>query len=376
MKKRIVFSSYDDINNPFYAGGGASSVHEIARRLTSQFTVTVITGMYEGAVNKRVDKVSYKRIGWSILGPRVGQLVFYVLLPFYVRKEHFDLWIESFTPPFSTSCLQLFTKKPVIGLVHMLSAEDMERKYKLPFKFFERFGLKTYKYFIALTDVFKKRIASINKEAMIDLIPNGVDQTTYPKRPNNLQQYILYIGRIELDQKGLDLLISAYKDFARTSDTKLVIAGSGLSRDKRKLDELIHEADLQDKVVMVGRVSGSRKASLLQNCSAVIIPSRFETFCTVALEAMTYGKPVVHFSIDGLRWIPQACSVRVKSFSAKGLSRAMKKVLIDKKLNRQLAVQGKKAVKQYSWDLIFEKYTTTIQRVLTDYERQISSIHN
>ena len=128
-KPKIIISSYDDLKNPYYAGGGAVVVHEVFKRLKESYKVKVITGKYPGSIDEIVDGVVYERIGTNFFGPRLGQLIFQVILPFYALTEKFDLWVESFTPPFSTAFLPLFSKKPVVGLVHMLSAQDMQMSW-------------------------------------------------------------------------------------------------------------------------------------------------------------------------------------------------------------------------------------------------------
>ena len=110
-KKKIIFSTYDDVDNPYYGGGGAHAISEIAKRLASFFDVTIITANYPGGKNIRKDGIRYKRIGPSFVDPRTGQLIFSLLLPWYARHEEYDIWFESFTPPFSTSFVPLFTKK-------------------------------------------------------------------------------------------------------------------------------------------------------------------------------------------------------------------------------------------------------------------------
>ena len=160
--KKIIISNYDDVKNPFYGGGGAYAIHELAKRLSSDFDVTVVTAKYPHSKNEIMDGVWYERIGISNAGPKIGQFIFYFLLFFYFKFKKFDLWMENFTPPFSTNFLQLFTKKPVVGLVYMLVGEDMKRKYKLPFDLIEKIGIKTYKYFITPTEFAKKKILQIN----------------------------------------------------------------------------------------------------------------------------------------------------------------------------------------------------------------------
>src|SRR5687767_3247856 len=139
--KNVVLSIFDDVGNPHYGGGGATVAHEVATRLAKDHRVTVYTGSYRGASSRDRDGVRYVflPVGWA--GPRAGQILFQLLLPFVALAKRPDLWIESLTPPFSVSLLPLFCRAPVIGLAQMLGAVDMARKYRLPFPLVERRGL-------------------------------------------------------------------------------------------------------------------------------------------------------------------------------------------------------------------------------------------
>jgi glycosyltransferase involved in cell wall biosynthesis len=362
-KKHIIISSYDDISHPVYAGGGARAVFEVASRLTSSYSITVITGNYPGAKNKKMGGVMYKRIGPANINPKLGQLVFHMLLPIYVKKEFFDLWIESFTPPFSTSFLQLFTHKPVVGLAHMLASEDMQRKYKLPFHYIEKIGLKTYKQVIAITHESRKKISSIHPKASVYVISNGVNEVSVP-HPKSTKKHILFMGRIEYDQKGLDLLLDAYTTIADKTSQTLVIAGVGHTKDLQQLKKYINSHQLEKKVQLVGRVSGTKKDRLFKEASLVVIPSRFETFGTVALEAMAYNIPLIGFNIRGLTWIPANCMIKVKPFDSKKLGEKMLYVLHDKKSRHELSAASKKMIKSYSWNTIAKQYKDIIQAIL------------
>jgi phosphatidyl-myo-inositol alpha-mannosyltransferase len=362
-KKKIIFSTYDDINNPFYAGGGARAIAEITKRLAAFFEITVITGNYKGAKNEEIHGVAYQRIGPDFLGPKLGQLAYAALLPSVVKQQTFDVWIESFTPPFSTACLQKFTKKPVIGLVHMLASEDMERKYKLPFHLVENAGLKTYNHFIVLSNAFQKKIERVNKHASIVVIPNGIpERESAPSKDTD--DYILFLGRLEFDQKGLDLLLDAYHTIAGKTSTRLVIAGSGLAKDERLVANKIDQLGLQQKVELIGRVDGEKKENLLKKCSLVAVPSRFETFGVVPLEAMSYGKPVVTFAIEGFEWLPKEAALQVAPFDAKAFGQAMHKILADKELYHKLSLAGVKAAKGYSWEKIVSQFKEVINSVI------------
>ena len=298
-KPKIIFSNYDDLKNPDYGGGGAVAIHEIAKRLTNKFEVTVITGSYEGAAEELVDNVLYKRIKTHYFGAKIGQLIFHFLLPFYATYQKYDLWIESFTPPFSTSFLPIFTSKPVIGLVHMLSGEDMSRKYKIPFYLIEKIGLKTYGHFIVLNEETKAKIKNINRKSRIKIMPNGVHLPRMLKARD--KKHILFIGRIEVNQKGLDLLLKAYSLISEKINYKLAIAGTGIDNELNKLKNMIASLNLKDRVEMLGRIKGAKKDDAFKKAAFVVMSSRFETFPLVALEALSYNLPIVSFNIGGLK---------------------------------------------------------------------------
>ena len=195
-KPKIIISSYDDSKNPYYGGGGAVAVHEIAKRLVSEYEITVLTGKYPNSKDENIDGVIYKRVGVSSGYAKLDQLFFHLVLLTRVRDENFDIWIESYTPPFSTSFLPLFTKKPVIGLVHMLSAADMERKYKLPFHLIENLGLRLYENFIVQSEESKKKILQINLKSQVYVIPPGV---TLSEKKSRIKQHILFIRYCFID---------------------------------------------------------------------------------------------------------------------------------------------------------------------------------
>ncbi|NMC36487.1 glycosyltransferase family 4 protein [Candidatus Beckwithbacteria bacterium] len=365
MKARIVFSSYDSLKNPYYAGGGALAVHKVAKALTKNYNVTIFTGKYPGCHDKKINRIQYCHIGITWLGPKLSQLAFQIALIYKAISEQYDLWIESFTPPFSTTCLPLFTKKPVIGLVHMLAGEDMQRKYKLPFIFFENLGLRSYQHFIVLTQKIKNRISAVNPKAQMYVVSNGVDVYALPTTKTH-KNFILFLGRLEIDQKGLDILLESYKQTEDQVKQNLIIAGSGTKTEENRLRKMIHKLELQDRVILLGKVVGKEKRKLLRQASFIVIPSRFETFSVVALEALAYRLPIVGFTIDGLSWIPKDCCYLVKDFDKEALSQAIKTMGQDEKLRTAISHACEEGVKIFSWDLVVEKYKQIIKDVLVN----------
>ena len=96
---------------------------------------------------------------------------------------------------------------------------------------------------------------------------------------------LLFVGRLD-PQKGVDLLLSAMQNLAR-KDVHLTLIGDSVLGGKK-----ISVADM-DNVSSLGWISHDELPRYYFHCDAVVIPSRWEAFGLVAIEAMKYGKPVL-----------------------------------------------------------------------------------
>lgn len=357
----IIFSTYDSMSNPYYGGGGALVIHQVAKRLTKKYDITVITGKYTGSSNSTIDGVQYKRVG-TLINPKIDQFFFHFALPFYVLTEKFDIWFESFTPPFSTSFLPFFTHKPVVGIAQFFNAEEKSKQYKLPFYLFQNFGIKFYKNCVVLTQQTKAKIKGLNPNIKISIIPNGV---TMPKiKSFREKNYILFLGRIEINQKGLDLLIEAFSKIAKEVKLNLLIAGNGNPSDMKILRKMIKINNLKDRVKLLGRVEGTKKESLIRNSQFLVMPSRFETQGLVALEAIAFNKPLIVFGIPGFKWISKNVSIKVHPFSVKKYSEAILELSKNRKLRLMISKKMKKLAENYTWGKCAKNYDLVIQKLL------------
>ena len=361
-KHTIYFSTYDDIKNPHYGGGGAIAVHQVAKRLTKNYDVRVLSWDYCGKKKETIDGVQYERFGFSSLPPKVAMFFYQIALPFIAQRKSFTVWLESFCPPFTTSFFPLFCNKPVVGVVHMLAAEDMERKYKLPFHIIQNTGLKLYKHIIVTTDVLKLQMQKISPKTSFTVISNGIPQIFAPIQKK--EKFILFLGRIEVDQKGIDLLFEAFSKFhSQHKDYKLILAGSGTKLEEEKMQNLLKEAKFKNAVELIGKVEGAKKEKLLREAACIVIPSRFETFSLVALEAMAHGTPIVCFAIKGLSWIPNNAAKKVKTFDIHALARVVEETIFDKSFMQEQIIHANAFVKHFTWDEIAKQYKKYLENI-------------
>jgi glycosyltransferase involved in cell wall biosynthesis len=355
--RRVVISSFDSPGNPHYNGGGAVVVEMLARGLAPYFDVTVVTsGSRREAVTR--DGVRYEPLplGWA--GPRGGQLLFHLMLPWAARRIRHDLWIESFTPPFSTSFLPLFSPARVVGLAQTLSGAEMWRRYRLPFFLVERLGLRFYRDVVVLNAADWALVRRFSPAADIRVIPNGIDLPPADSGLAGRGSHILYLGRIDLPHKGLDLLLAAYKESQLSMP--LVIAGKGTPRDERKFAAMARATGTN--IRCVGHVTGQRKRQLLEESAFLVMPSRYESFGLVALEAMSYGKPVVHFDLPYLHWIEG--DVRVPPYDVDALAAGMRTLAADESARHELGLIALAAAQRFTREQTADRYLALVQELL------------
>ncbi|TPG37361.1 glycosyltransferase family 4 protein [Mycolicibacterium hodleri] len=133
------------------------------------------------------------------------------------------------------------------------------------------------------------------------VIRNGIDAGLWPYARRTARRgpaRLLYLGRLEYE-KGVHDAIAALPRIRRTHPgTTLTVAGDGT-----QLDWLLEQAR-KHKVIkaidFVGRVDHKELVALLHNCDAAVLPSHYEPFGIVALEAAATGAPLVTSNVGGL----------------------------------------------------------------------------
>jgi glycosyltransferase involved in cell wall biosynthesis len=351
---KILHLDPDDIDNPL-SGGGPVRTFEIYRRLAKKHEITVLTPTFAGSTQEKIrDGVRFLRLGKKIRNHGSSHhITFFFCLPKAVRTMDYDLLVEDFMPPMSTTFNPFLAKAPVIASVQWFFAEALSKQYKLPFFLGERYGVKAYRNFIVLTEKMKELIKSRNKKADLRVIPEGVESHFFDLEIK-FDDYILFLGRVDPLQKGVDLLLQAYAKIPDSKKIPLVLAGH--SFHEKEIMGLIEALKLTKWVTMIGKVKGEEKEKLISECRFVCVPSREETFGMVITESCACGKSVILFDKAPMNEVASKSCIKVKPYDVDQYADAINTLLDTTETELiERSIVSRSWARQYDWDIIAEQ---------------------
>ncbi len=201
----------------------------------------------------------------------------------------------------------------------------------------------------------------------IKVIPAGVDPGMFQpldrmearrKLGISDSNILLYVGRIE-PLKGLDVLLQAVACLKERGGLRLlVIGGDGQSDGEvARLGSLAAELGIAEVVTFMGTVEHETLPLFYNAADICVVPSYYESFGLVAIEALACGIPVVASSVGGL-----VTTVRdgetgylIPQHRPEAFAQRLDWLLSDGELRRRLGAAARASVARYSWPLIAQQ---------------------
>jgi glycosyltransferase involved in cell wall biosynthesis len=173
-----------------------------------------------------------------------------------------------------------------------------------------------------------------------------------PERaPGTGPLHLVAYGRLT-EQKGIDVLIRAVRDLPRGS-VRLSIGGEGPQEgDLRAL------AAADPAIAFLGRVDDV--PALLATADAVVIPSRWEPWGNVCLEARAAGRPVIASDVDGLSEQIAGCGLPVSAGDSPALTAAIRRLLELPAPERQALGEAGRASARGAWQAYLEGWESLL----------------
>ncbi|MBN1147567.1 MAG: glycosyltransferase [Anaerolineales bacterium] len=217
----------------------------------------------------------------------------------------------------------------------------------------------------------------------IVVIPPGVDVSHfYPIPPDEAKEFIgvppcermlLFVGRIE-PLKGIDTLIQAIAlmDHEHVCSCLAVIGGDpgagpqAQSVEMERLKAMREAAGLTDLVAFLGKRGQDTLPYYYSAAEAVVVPSHYESFGMVALEAMACGTPVVASQVGGLAFLVQdgVTGFTVPVDDPQALADRLTLLIGDTDLRNRLGRQAAALAREYAWEEISARMARLYEAVL------------
>jgi glycosyltransferase involved in cell wall biosynthesis len=363
---RILHLGYEDPAQPG-SGGGSVRTHEINRRLSDRHDITILVAGYPGAKRRLEDRIHWEPL-WPRTGKPIDRLAYFALLGPAIQFFPHDLVVEDFSAPFGTAMSPWFTRKPVVASVQWMFAKQMREKYHLPFDYIEQKGLQYYRNFIAVSDWLSSMIQQRHpdaKNANIVTIPNGVASEAFSVETSP-PRHFLFVGRMDIQQKGCDLLIQITERAHRLLGDlmpPLLIVGDG--PDQPILERQVQKAGLSDIIRFCGRIEGGKKFELMAQAFAILMPSRFETFGIVAAESQACGAPLIAFDVGPLKDVTGGTGAfLVPPFDLDAFAQEMARMVTDQKNLSPAGKQAQQWARKYDWDVIARQQEAVYMQVV------------
>ncbi len=216
-------------------------------------------------------------------------------------------------------------------------------------------------------------------ERRVTVIPNGIDPADLRPvddlsalrlrfaRPE--QKLVLLVGRL-VYEKGFQLALDALPDvIAKVGDVRFLVAGSGTHEGELKTQA--ERLGLSEHGVFLGWIGDDALHSLYRIADLCVVPSLYEPFGFVALEAMASGCPCIVADTGGLREVVPAgerVGLRFNGGDAAHLGIMIERLLVDDELRDRLVAEATEHVLSFDWSDIVQRTTTVYQDLMPSVE--------
>ncbi|AFY74360.1 glycosyltransferase [Synechococcus sp. PCC 7502] len=223
----------------------------------------------------------------------------------------------------------------------------------------------------------------VSTRGQIEVIPCGTDTNNFrltskaqaraKLRFGNHEKIILYVGRFD-ERKGIETLVRAFAllKVQSSQNLKLVIIGGSSDHmpdgeERKRIENIVNELGMRDFTVFTGRIGHDILPFYYTAADVCVIPSHYEPFGLVAIEAMACGVPVVASNVGGLKFtiIPEETGLLVEPKDIKAFANGIHRILFDELWAKKMSKQAALNVNQrFSWSGVTIQLSELYRHVL------------
>ena len=375
-------------------GGLEIVVHNLAKALSnSGHNVYVLTSYNKEKIH--IQDLNYTLLRFGFKG--YGRLKLYTVsailsLWYYSHKYDFDLINvhNVFHPGTLTYYFKLLNKKiPIVGTPHGDDVQidpDIQDGVRInpDYDFIVRRNLKSCTLVTSISSSIKSDLRSLIDEKKIIDIPNGIwvnDFINCSHRNEVRRKFdipldsvvIISVGRNH-PRKGFEYGLKAIAKLkALNIHVTYILVGRSMDSIR---DEGSH-LSISDCLITPGQVDYGTIIDLLVCSDIYFSPSIIESFGMATLEAMCAGLPCVVTDIPGSRdLVSRDFGICVKSRDVDAMSTALKKLIENSALRREMGEKAHLEANKYNWPNVAQLYTEAYKKALVDYNDNLFCSEN
>ena len=255
----------------------------------------------------------------------------------------------------------------------------------------EKQCLETADVIIATSPQEKEHMRSlVSTKGNIEVIPCGTDISSFGsvsrsagRAKLNLdpqERVVLYVGRFDR-RKGIETLVRAVgkPEVKQQPNLKLIIAGGSTpgrkdGKERERIESIVKELDLQNVTIFPGRVEHKDLVYYYAAADVCVVPSHYEPFGLVAIEAMASNTPVVASRVGGLKYtvVDEVTGLLAPPQDESAFKDAIAQILSNPSWRKQLGTNARERVESmFSWDGVAsqldEQYSSELNKLHREF---------
>jgi glycosyltransferase involved in cell wall biosynthesis len=308
---------------------------------------------------------------------------------------HTNYWISSWVG------MQLKKQQPLqqVHTYHSLGAVKYKSITTIPMIASTRLGvekavLETAERIVATSPQEQEHMRSlVSTKGNIDIIPCGTDIErfgSYTKQAARAAlgidpeaKMVFYVGRFD-PRKGIETLVRAVGQSQLRGKEKLQLIIGGGSRpgqsdgnERERIEGIVAELGMTDFTTFPGRLGDDILPAYYAAADVCVVPSHYEPFGLVAIEAMASSTPVVASDVGGLQFtvIPEETGLLAAPQDEAAFAAAIDRILSNPDWANQLGQQARVRVEEkFSWDGVAHQLSELYIKLLKEPAKTLAQV--
>jgi len=250
----------------------------------------------------------------------------------------------------------------------------------------EKNCLETADTIVATSPQEKEHMRSlVSNKGNIQVIPCGTDLKKFGKFDRHSARkllsiddeakVIIYAGRFD-PRKGLETLerAEARHEVRQQDKLQLIIAGGSRpgrsdGDERERIEAIVKQLNLENITTFTGRLEHEQLSLYYTAADTVVVPSHYEPFGLVAIEAMSSGTPVVASNVGGLKYtvVPEETGLLAPPQDEQAFAKAIARIISNPSWGQELGKKARARVEsQFSWDRVASSLDKLYMSQLTE----------